>query len=211
MNSLIIYGAGGHGAVVAESAEEAGWNVIGFVDELVLPGAAVCGHRVLSNTLVDAISGINLEQVEVIVAIGDNAIRAAKTRAVIEAGVKIATVVHPRAVIGKSVSVAEGAVVFAGAVINARSVVGRGVIINTGATVDHDSVIGNYAHISPGAHMGGNVVVGSGTHVSIGCSVRNKINIGKWSVVGVGSVVVKDVPDNVVVFGCPAKVCKELH
>ncbi|MCK5017784.1 MAG: NeuD/PglB/VioB family sugar acetyltransferase [Candidatus Peribacteraceae bacterium] len=211
MGNLVIYGAGGHGKVVFDAAQKAGWQILGFVDDNFEVGGEVCSSSVIANTL----EGLEKKyhsgtKLSIVVAIGDNKIRMEKTIQVLQLGVPVATIIHPNAVIGKYSCVQTGAVVLAGAVVNTSSVVGVGAIINTGAVIDHDNIIGNYVHVSPGAVLGGNVVVKTGAHISIGCSIRDKVFIGKWSVVGVGSVVVKDVPNNVMVFGCPAKVYKEL-
>jgi galactoside O-acetyltransferase len=40
--------------------------------------------------------------------------------------------------------------------------------------------------------------------------VLPKVSIGENSVVGAGSVVLKDIPANVVAFGSPAKVVREI-
>ena len=46
------------------------------------------------------------------------------------------------------------------------------------------------------------------TSVNIGAIVLDRIHIGNNSVVGAGALVTKDVPDNVVVFGTPAKIMR---
>lgn len=53
---------------------------------------------------------------------------------------------------------------------------------------------------------------GIGNNVSIGCNVCiiGSIRIGNNVKIGAGSVVIKDVPDNCVIAGNPAKVIKYL-
>ena len=46
--------------------------------------------------------------------------------------------------------------------------------------------------------------------ISPGCNVIGNIVIGDNAVVGIGSVVVKDVPENCVVAGNPAKIIRRL-
>ena len=208
--NLVIYGAGGHGKVIADAAGLSGWTLFGFVDSKLEVGSVVSGLPVISNSFVSLLERLPGIDFSVVVAIGDNKTRKEKIERAGKLGIPIATVMHPSSVVNKGSTVKEGTVVFAGAVVNVGSTIGVGVIINTGATVDHDSFIGDFSHISPGAHLGGNVSVREGAHISIGCSIRDKISIGEWSVVGVGSVVVKDVPDGVVTFGAPAKIYKEL-
>jgi acetyltransferase EpsM len=36
--------------------------------------------------------------------------------------------------------------------------------------------------------------------------VKQSITIGKWAVVGAGAVVIRNVPDNATVVGCPARI-----
>jgi len=219
MDSLVIYGAGGHGKVVADAALTSGRFVLGFVDDSLERGTDVCfGLKVLSKGLQNffrwykaaAESNSYTNMPTVVVAIGDNKIRKDALLWLMGCGIEITTVIHPFSKVSESSSIGIGTVVLPGAVINPSCSIGRGVIINTSSSIDHDSVIEDYVHISPGAHLGGNVVIKEGTHISIGCSVRDKVCIGKESVVGVGSVVVKDVPERVVAYGCPAKIQKEL-
>jgi galactoside O-acetyltransferase len=53
-------------------------------------------------------------------------------------------------------------------------------------------------------HVGNNVWIGSGVQIMPG------IKIGNNSVIGAGSVVTNDIPDNVVAFGVPCKVIREI-
>lgn len=128
--------------------------------------------------------------------------------AIVGYGFRLASAVHPRAIVSPSARLGEGPTVMAGAVINAAARVGDDVTINTGAIVEHDCVIGDHTHIATGARLGGGVRVGESSHVGLGASIRQGICIGSKVVVGAGAVVVHDVPDNVVVAGVPARVSR---
>jgi acetyltransferase EpsM len=52
--------------------------------------------------------------------------------------------------------------------------------------------------------------VEEGSHIGINACIKQNITVGKWSVVGAGAVVVKDVPDNVVVVGNPGRIIKKI-
>lgn len=211
MKRLLVFGASGHGKVVADAALSCGWEVLGFADDRaelqrqsVSEIAVVCTGQGECSALAESAGA------EVLVAIGDNRIRKQVYNKFLEFGSRMATVVHAAAVIGRQVTVGTGTVVMAGVVINSDTVVGENCIVNTSATLDHDNALGDHVHVSPGANLGGTVRVGDGTHVGIGVAVRNEVEIGPWSVVGAGSVVVSDLPGNIVAFGCPAKPVREL-
>ncbi len=56
----------------------------------------------------------------------------------------------------------------------------------------------------------GGVIVMKGAKIGAGSIILPGVKIGKNAVIGAGSVVVKDVPENVVVVGNPAKVIKNV-
>jgi maltose O-acetyltransferase len=54
------------------------------------------------------------------------------------------------------------------------------------------------------------VTIGEGAWLGLGCTILAGVTIGARSVVAAGAVVTKDVPDNTLVAGVPAKIVKEL-
>jgi sugar O-acyltransferase (sialic acid O-acetyltransferase NeuD family) len=198
---VLVFGAGGHGRVIADALVAAGEPILGFLDEEKAPGTVIAGLPVLG-----AASSQDLVGARVALGIGDNAARARIAADLEEKGASLLTVVHPRAVVARSALLGDGTVVMALAVINADARIGRGAIINTGAVVEHDCDVGNFAHISPNATLGGGVSVGEITHIGIGATVLPKRRIGARSVMGAGAVVVHDLPDDVVAVGVPARI-----
>ena len=91
--------------------------------------------------------------------------------------------IHPNAIVSRTVEIGEGTVIMAGAIVQAHARLGKHVIINTGATVDHHCVIEDYAHIAPGAHLCGNVIVGEGALVGVGVGIAPGAVIPPWSLV----------------------------
>lgn len=208
---LLIYGASGHGRVVADAARAVGYRVVGWGDgNRELRGAKVAGFEVVAGSVEEAAAWAEEHGAEVVVAVGDNRVRRKLYRDFLDRGARPATVIHPAAVVSPEASIEPGSVLFAGAIVNPGARVGENVILNTAATVDHDGRIGSHAHLSPGVHLGGTVTVGEGTHLGVGTSVRNNVTIGEWSVVGVGSAVVADLPSWVMAYGVPARVVRRL-
>jgi sugar O-acyltransferase (sialic acid O-acetyltransferase NeuD family) len=203
VNRLFIIGAGGHGAVVAEAAEESGlWSEILFLDD------GISTDSVLDFPIagrVDQLGELVNEDTSVIVAIGDGRKRESLCRETSGKGIHLATVIHPNTCISPSATLSPGTVVCAGVIVNARAKIGRACILNTAATIDHDCVIEDGAHISPGANLAGNVTVGECAWVGIGSAIKEGIHIGSDSVIGAGSAVVADVGSGETVGGVPAR------
>lgn len=203
MSKLAIYGAGGHGKVIADAAILSGWNEIHFYDE---------SYPDKNQHEVWPIVGkfdellVNIKQYDgVVVAIGNNKVRLERHDLISKQGGQMVSIVHPSAVVSPYAKVGSGTVIFAGAIINAFSDIGEAAIINTGATVDHDCFLSNGVHICPGVHIAGNVSVGEASWIGIGSSVIQQVNITKHVMVGAGSVVIKNIDESGTVVGNPAK------
>nr|AOP02846.1 Sugar O-acetyltransferase [Streptococcus suis] len=197
MKKLAIIGASGHGKVVADIAEKNGYNDIIFLDDYSTGECA--GYPIVGTSQ-------NIEKLsdfEFIIAIGNNKIRDRLLNKLPPN--KIATLIHPAAVISRRVQISEGTVVMAGAIINSDVSIGKGCIINTGSSVDHDCIVGDYVHVSVGAHVAGTVAIGSHTWIGAGATVVNNISITNDTMIGAGAVVVKDCRESGTYIGIPAR------
>lgn len=203
---LIIVGAGGHARVVLDAAIEAGYEVIGLVDEDdALHGTEIFGVPVIGDD--NVVRNYGIDDVRLIVGIGSTENtrmrqRAFKTFKAL--GYDFAVIKHPSAHISRNTELGEGVVVMAGAILQAGSRVSDNVIINTGAQLDHDADIGAHTHIAPGAVLSGNVSIGANTHIGCGATIIQGVIIGNGAVVGAGSVVLRNVEDSEMVVGNPA-------
>ena len=200
-SDLVILGAGGHARVVADACRSAGRTVRGFLSpqapERPLPAPWLGDDSLLS-------SGA-LRDCELLVAIGSEADRARCGRVALDLGHRLATIVHPSAVVATSVAIGPGAVVFAGTVINPDCTIGALSVVNTSASIDHDCVLGDCAQVGPGAVLGGTVQLEERAFVGIGSVVLPGVRIGAGAVVGGGAVVTRDVAPSTTVVGIPAR------
>jgi sugar O-acyltransferase (sialic acid O-acetyltransferase NeuD family) len=196
---LVVFGAGGHGKVVCDILLSAGETVFGFVDE------AKVGARVLDLPVIGGASWLVGKDARVALGVGDNAARARIAEECVRAGASLVTAIHPTAVVARSATVEEGAVVMALAVVNAEARIARGAIVNTAAVIEHDCVVGEFAHVSPNATLAGGCIVKTRAHLGIGASMLPGTTVGEDAVVGGGAVVARDVADRVVAIGVPAR------
>lgn len=202
MKRLALLGASGHGKVVADAAIASGWESIVFFDD-AWPSKNANGIWPVVGDTKTLLSRLK-EFDGIVVAIGHCITRLAKHRQLHQAGANMATIVHPKAIVGSGVVIGVGTVMMAGAIINIDSRVGEACIINTGATVDHDVCLADGVHICPGAHLAGEVHIGAASWVGVGAAVRQSLAVGAGVTVGAGSVVVKGVADGLTVVGNPA-------
>ena len=125
-------------------------------------------------------------------------------------GYKFDQLVHTSTVIDKSLNLGTGCIVAPGTIITTDVSIGKHSIINLSVTINHDSHIGAYSHIAPGVHIAGNVKIGESVWIGIGSTIKNNVMIGNNCFIGAGSVVVKDIPNNTLAYGIPAKPVRKI-
>lgn len=206
---VFVYGAGGHGKVVAEILRVCGIEIEGFIEDDPEKHGETFGLKVSGDGdwLAERAA---LRPVSVALGIGDNSTRREIAERCARSDILILTVVHPSATIAPSARISAGGVIMAHAVINPDSVIGPGAIINTAAIVEHDCRVGNFAHLSPRATIGGRVDVADLSWLGMGSTVLPGLRVGTGSIVGAGATVLQDVGDWTVVAGSPARIVREL-
>lgn len=192
-----IFGAGGNGIVIYDILKKSLLNNISFIDDNRL-------NSIDEKQVFDRNEIPKLPPGKFIVSVGDNLIRKSIVDSLLN---EYFNAIHPTSVISTiDVKMGTGIAVMANAVINPLVEIGNHVIINSGSIIEHECIIANYVHVSPNVTLCGNVTVEEGAHIGAGATVIPGIKIGAWSVIGAGAVVIKDVPDNTIFVGNPAKI-----
>lgn len=205
---LLIWGAGGHGKVAADTAMAmASYSEIAFIDDdPALHGRRVLGLPVLGGS--EELAGLLFDWDELFIAIGDNSLRADTWQRVQPLDARLATLMHPSATVSGSARVGKGTLVMPRVVINADARIGTNCILNTGAIVEHDCIVQNYVHLSPAVTIGGEARIEEAAHLGMGAIVLPGVRIGCHSVVGAGCAVLHDLPSGVVAVGVPARIIR---
>jgi sugar O-acyltransferase (sialic acid O-acetyltransferase NeuD family) len=195
VKKLAVYGAGGHGQVIADSAKcQNCFDEIKLFDEKLGPDGNL-----------EALLQLDPSQWNVVLGIGDNAARLKLAQSISRAGFSFATIIHPSSVIAEDVTFGEGTVLMAGVIINCGSKIGQHCILNTGSQIDHHGAIADGVHIGPATALAGTVTVGRLSFLGTGSNVIPNIVIGSDVMVAAGATVVSNIPDASTVKGTPAK------
>jgi sugar O-acyltransferase (sialic acid O-acetyltransferase NeuD family) len=182
-------------------------DVLGFLeDNCRIKGEFLNGKPINDMTILD---GSDRDKIKLICGIG-TPLRKKLIEYTKKLGYHYDTIIHPSVMKSRWVTFGEGCIICAGNILTNQITIGDYSIINPGCTVGHDVVIGKYTTVAPGVHISGNVTIGDECFIGTGTSIVEKISIGKGSFIGAGAVVTKDIPENVLAVGIPAKAIKSL-
>lgn len=201
-NTICLFGAGGHGKVVAHQLMNLHSKSVVFGDAVLPVGTVISDVRINYNHLSDV--DIN----NIIITIGNSRVR---EKLQLEAEIKgyniISFIANPDGYFAAPPK--SGSVILAGAIVNINASIGSGVIVNSAAVVEHDVVLGNFSHISPGAVVTGGCELGDHVWVGAGAVVTRGISVASDVKIGAGAVVLKDIKESGVYVGIPAKKISE--
>ena len=86
--------------------------------------------------------------------------------------------------------------------------IGHCCILNTSSTIDHECFLGVGVHIMGSSYVAGRVHIGNYSTIGSNSTIFPDVRIGSNVFVGAGSVVRKNIPDNTIYVGNPAKFLK---
>jgi len=204
---LIIVGAGGMGREVfswltQEIKEKKDLKVLGFIDDNPHALGDLSYPVKIIGNIIDYMPRTTERYV---LAILEPKTRIKIASLLMAKGAFFYTLVHPTAIIGTNVRIGMGSVICPNCILTNDIDVGKFVFINTSSTVGHDVAIGDFTSINGKVEITGNVKVGKGCLFGVGAKVIPGRCIGDGATVGAGSVVIRNVPAGVTVFGNPAK------
>ncbi len=203
---LGIYGSGGSGREAREVADLLGtWEEIVFIDDMaetgMYKGLKRMPFEVFNQTYDKDIA-------EVIIAVGEPEYRISLYDRVEKKGYRFANVIHPNAWISPSATIGRGIIAKSGVLISSDAKIEDNVGFEAYAVVGHDCVVRKGCQISTNVAMGGGSEIGAGCYIGMNVAIKEKVKIGSNSVVGMGSAVQREIPENVIAMGNPARPMK---
>jgi sugar O-acyltransferase (sialic acid O-acetyltransferase NeuD family) len=207
---LGIYGSGGLGREVLDLAQTINitakkWEKIVFINdfkqEIIINNAEVF-------TFDEFKTNFATNTAKMVIAVGEPKVRQVLREKVVANGYELQTLIHPTSFIGTETRIGNGAVVQFGGFISCNVTIGVNVFMQPYLTIGHDSIIGSDTVISPYVIISGNCTIGERAYIGVGVPVKEKTSIGMDSIIGMGSIVMRNIPENVIALGNPARAMK---
>lgn len=210
MKSIII-GAGTYGEVYLSYLLDAGIEIVGLLDDneslhgRLIQGVPVLGGISMLETLRET-HGIEA----VYCPIGNNELRVKFLKYALSLGYHTPNYIHPSVIISPNVSIGErGVYLLPATVIMPCSHINNFVMVSVNSSISHHTTVEEGVFLSFGANIGASVKVGKYSYIGINATVMTGVHeLGENCLVGAGAVVIKDVPQNAVVAGVPAKILR---
>jgi len=212
---VLIIGAGQHGRVVANilriSKATKKFSIVGFLDDNTsLKDKKIDGIPVLGKfekleeigeklNIKLGIMGISNRYIQ---------IREKYFNKMLESKFDSLNAIHDTAVIDKKSKIGIGNVINPNCVINAFATIRNNCVIYSSSVIEHEDVIEDNVFIGPGVLLTADIKIGKNSFLGVGTKIIPHITIGENVKIGAGSVVLKDIGDNEVVAGVPAKPIK---
>lgn len=205
---LAIYGSGGFGREVYDIAVRRNkatpcWSDIVFIDDFRDEEAFNGTQSYHFDTLAPKAASY-----EIVIAVGEPSARETLFDKVKSAGFSLATLIDPTALISPSAEIGEGTIVCEFVSVHCNVIIGNNCVIQPYCDIGHDIIVGGSSVFSPHFAPGGHSVFGNKVYCGMASSAKEGLTFGDNAVVAMGAAVFRDVPENCVVVGNPARVTR---
>ena len=212
MKEIYALGVGHNTPVFIDLAEACGYRIVGlyhYNDSRT--GEYDHGFEILGS-FDDLLSAPTLFEKNFLLTMGDNKIRAELSEKILEKGGNIPSLVHPTAVFSRFARIAETGVYISPFVyVQADSSINKNTIVLSHVNISHNTTIGKNCFLAGNATVGAYTIVEDGVFIGQGAlSISGKVSkIGRNAYIAARALITKDVPENVVVVGAPARVMEK--
>ena len=210
MDRAVICGAGTYGQVYSEYiSEQKKFEIVGFLDdddEKI--GKFYNGFEVLGPVgNFESIQNLNIKAI--FAPIGNNKVRVRLLEKARSLGYETPCFIHESALIHSSVKIGNAVYVLPNSSIMPLTNLADYVMVSMGVNIAHHVNLDFGCFLSQGSNIGASLNIGAQSFVGIASTIMTGVKrIGKNTTIGAGALVIKDVEDNAVMIGNPAKVLK---
>lgn len=207
MKKLVIIGSGGLAKEISYLVEEINkkkkiWDLLGYIDKNT---STENGNF---HVIHDDYWLLNVDtEINIVLGIGSPVIKKKlidKLR--VNPKIKYPNLIHPLAIGDwENIRLGKGNVITAGANFTTDIYVGDFNLFNLNLTVGHDTKIGDFNVFNPSVNISGNVTIMSKVLVGTGAQILERLSIESNVIIGAGAVVSKNIEEEGVYVGIPAK------
>ena len=181
---MLVFGASTLGEMAIAVAHRAGIVIEGVYDD-VTTEKTFCGAPVQGGLPALLASGTDSE---IFVAVGDNASREKVAARLRDSGLKLRSLIDPRAYTESDTVVGEGSLLMAGCYLGVGVAVGAGTLVFPGVSITHHNKVGHFNFFAPNASVGGFTIIGDRCKVGMNAVVMPYGELPSDSVVAPGTV-----------------------
>lgn len=204
--TLGIFGASGLGREILETVvfinnQQCKYEKIVFIDDN--PDLhEVQGLEVIS---LNEAAGCYKSVLDIVLAVGEPSTRRKIIQRVEELSIPLVTIIHPSVFIPATTRIGKGCYIAPCSFISCNVVIGDYVLIQPNVSIGHDCVIEDNVVLSSLTCLAGSCHIGHDTYLAMNVTAIQGSKIGTNSIIGMASVVQRDVPDEVIAMGNPAR------
>lgn len=206
---LLIVGAGSVGKFIAYNINQftQTFEIIGFLDDDVSKhNTVIAGFPVLG--AVDKLQEFSGKDVAIVWGIAFPSIKKKLFDQYQNLAFDFPNFIANDSWISEAVTFGKGCIIYPGTAINYETAIDDFVVINMNCSLGHNCSIQSFSSLAPGVNLGGNTTIGSCVELGIGASTIQGIIIGDMATIGGQAMVVRNVSNEDVVVGIPAKSIK---
>jgi len=210
MNNIVIFGASGLGKEVLQllkviNKKNIVWNILGFIDDDInLKNKNINGYAVLGGVEYFETNS----SLSVVFAIANPELKKALIDKIniFNNGHQFPNVIHPNVYIDfESIQLGIGNIITEGCILTSNIKIGNYNTFNTRTTIGHDVFIEDYNIINPNVQISGNIKIGSYNFIAVNSVILQGIKIGNNNHIGACSLVIRNLNNDMRVFGIPAQ------
>jgi sugar O-acyltransferase (sialic acid O-acetyltransferase NeuD family) len=202
LTPVIIIGAGGGAKMVIDAVRDSKeYVVVGLLDDNLVIGTEILGVPVVGRfNNVDSLLENSIYNFVIAFGVLENRkYRFELYLALKEKGCSFPNIIHPKAIVEKSVKMGEGNVVLAGSNIGSSVILGNLNYINNNALISHDCKFIDNIHIAPSAVLASSIRINSHTLVGMNATLYYGIQIGESTTILNGLIINCDIENDQVI------------
>jgi sugar O-acyltransferase (sialic acid O-acetyltransferase NeuD family) len=209
MLDVIIVGASGFGRELLQYVHDAHKNtaslhIKGFLDDD--PAALDSVGKVMGVGIVGDTRTYTIQEDDrFIISLGDPGLRRALAERLARRGARFVSIVHPTAYVAPTARIGHGCVIGPFASVGSHVQLEDHVLLNLYSAAGHDAHIGAFCVFSPYSVANGGSRLDQSVFLGTHAAITPNLRVGAESKIAAGAVVYRDVPEQSLATGNPAK------